>query len=398
MVQREVGERLAAAPGTKAYGAVSVRVAYYANARVVGTVPPDVFVPRPNVDSALVRLDRHAEPPVAVGDPNRLFELVNAGFSTRRKTLRRAIGPLVDEDAYRAAGVDPGARAETLDLAHWAALTRASGRDTPTVRVDAFAKLTLSLRVVGVRADGMHELDMLVVPVSEPHDEVTIRRAAETTIRISGRGAEGVPDDKTNLAVRAARALGAELRIELRKGIAPGAGLGGGSADAAAVLAAVGGDDLDRVASTLGADVPFCLRATGPMRVQGVGERVEPVSLPELSIVIATPPFGCPTADVYRIWDELGGPEGRTVEIDGLPPLRNDLEPAAQHLAPRLVAFRDAVESAAEAPAVLAGSGSSYAVVFRDQAEAEAARARVADAVDGQVVVGRTVDVGVRVR
>jgi 4-diphosphocytidyl-2C-methyl-D-erythritol kinase len=134
------------------------------------------------------------------------------------------------------------------------------------------------------------------------------------------------------------------------------------------------------------------------MRVRGVGEDLVAVELPGLVVVIATPTFGCATADVYRAWDQLDGPEGRTVEVDGLPPLRNDLEPAAHHVEPRLGAFRDAVERAAGAPALLAGSGSSYAVMFRDQAEAEAARARISQAVRGQVVVGRTVNLGVQRR
>src|SRR6185369_7934771 len=113
------------------------------------------------------------------------------------------------------------------------------------------------------------------------------------------------------------------------------------------------------------------------MRVRRIGDDLVSVTLPELAIVIATPTFGCATADVYRAWDVLGGPTGATVEIAGLPPLRNDLEPAAQHVEPRLVEFKAAVERAAGAPAVLAGSGSSYAVVFHRLADAEAARERV---------------------
>jgi 4-diphosphocytidyl-2-C-methyl-D-erythritol kinase len=134
------------------------------------------------------------------------------------------------------------------------------------------------------------------------------------------------------------------------------------------------------------------------MRVRGIGEDLEPVNLPDLAVVIATPPFRCATADVYRAWDELGGPLGNTVAIDGLPPLRNDLEPAAHHVEPRLAAFKAAVERAAGAPAVLAGSGSSYAVVFSNIGAAEDARARIAETLDGQVVVGLTVDAGVRER
>ena len=128
MVQREVGERLAAGPGTKAYGAVSVKIAYYAQADVVGSVPPTVFIPQPKVESALVRLQRPA-PPVAVADPDRMFELVRAGFATRRKMLRRALERRCSaiEPTRRSSwrGIDPSARAETLTLAEWAALAHA---------------------------------------------------------------------------------------------------------------------------------------------------------------------------------------------------------------------------------------------------------------------------------
>jgi 16S rRNA (adenine1518-N6/adenine1519-N6)-dimethyltransferase len=410
MVQREVGERLAAGPGTKAYGALSVKIAYYAHAEVVGNVPPAVFVPKPKVDSALVRLDRHAAPPVAVVDPERMFALVRAGFATRRKMLRRALDSTLGdraESVFGLSGIDPSARAETLSLTQWAALAHAeSSGSASEARLDAFAKLTLSLHVTGTRTDGYHELDALVVAVSEPRDELIIRPAAATAITVSGPHADGVPTDDTNLALRAANELGANVAIELHKGIPTGAGLGGGSMDAAAVIVGAPGVagldvhflDAERIAVSLGADVPFGLRTGGAMRMRGIGEDLEPVHLPELTIVIATPPFGCATADVYRAWDALGGPIGDTVEIDGLPPLRNDLEPAAQHVEPRLVPYKEALERAARAPALLAGSGSSYALVFRNGADAEAARARVSRAVEGQITLGVTVDSGVRAR
>ena len=127
MVQREVGERIVAGPGTKAYGAVSVKVAYYAEARIVGTVAATVFVPPPNVASALVRLDRRAEPPVDVPSPQALFALVRAGFGQRRKTLRRALAPALGdrtEAVLAAAGVDNRTRAEELTLADWARVCR----------------------------------------------------------------------------------------------------------------------------------------------------------------------------------------------------------------------------------------------------------------------------------
>jgi 16S rRNA (adenine1518-N6/adenine1519-N6)-dimethyltransferase len=129
MVQREVGERLAASPRTKAYGAVSVKVAYFAAAHVQGVVSPNVFYPPPKVDSALVRLERHAAPPVSVPSTDDLFALVRAGFSQRRKMLRRALQPVL-QDATTAtlerAGVSPTARAEQLDLDAWAAVARAA--------------------------------------------------------------------------------------------------------------------------------------------------------------------------------------------------------------------------------------------------------------------------------
>jgi len=251
--------------------------------------------------------------------------------------------------------------------------------------VDALAKLTLSLRVTGTRADGYHELDALMVSIDEPRDTLTIRPAARTTITVDGPFAAGVPVDDTNLAWRAADACGAAVEIALYKGIPSGAGLGGGSADAAAVLVALGGDVA--LAPALGADVAFCVNG-GRARVRGIGDVVEPVEPHSLSIVVATPPFGCATADVYRAWDELGGPRDAV----------NDLQPAAQHVEPRLAEFRREVEAAAGAPAILAGSGSSYAVVFGDVAAAAPAHARVAAAVPGSVWLASTAATGTIVR
>jgi 16S rRNA (adenine1518-N6/adenine1519-N6)-dimethyltransferase len=128
MVQREVGERLAAAPGSPACGAVSVKVAYFAEAELAGAVPPTVFVPQPKVDSVLVRMIRRHQPPVEVPSRARLFALVQAGFAQRRKMLRRSLrGALGDgvTDVLSTAGVDPATRAETLSLSDWAAVARA---------------------------------------------------------------------------------------------------------------------------------------------------------------------------------------------------------------------------------------------------------------------------------
>ena len=144
-VQREVAERLTASPGTKAYGALSVAVQYRAAADVVARVPPAAFFPRPDVESAVVRLAPHDEPPVEVGDEALFRRVVRAAFAQRRKTLRNtlAAGLLIAPDAAaaacRAAGLDPGRRGETLDLAAFAALARAlaaAGGKLPRPRED----------------------------------------------------------------------------------------------------------------------------------------------------------------------------------------------------------------------------------------------------------------------
>ena len=121
MVQREVGERLAAGVGDEGYGAVSVKVAYWAAARLAGNVPRSVFLPRPNVDSALVAIERRPVP--ATDAPaDRLFELVRTAFGQRRKMLRRSLDGVVDAATFECAGVRPDARPEELDVLAWGRL------------------------------------------------------------------------------------------------------------------------------------------------------------------------------------------------------------------------------------------------------------------------------------
>jgi 4-diphosphocytidyl-2-C-methyl-D-erythritol kinase len=221
-----------------------------------------------------------------------------------------------------------------------------------------------------------------MVSVSEPHDSLLLTPADRTSLEVVGPYAEGVPTDASNLAWRAADACGAKVAIRIHKGIPHGAGLAGGSADAAAVLVALGADV--STGARLGADVPFCMRG-GAARVRGIGDVVEAVDEPSRVVVVATPRFGCETAAVYRAWDDLRGPSS--------PP--NDLEAAAFRVEPRLIAFKEAVERAAGRDVMLAGSGSSYAVTFDHNVEAERARARIADEIDGHVWLGTTTDVGV---
>jgi 16S rRNA (adenine1518-N6/adenine1519-N6)-dimethyltransferase len=128
MVQKEVADRLVAEPGGREYGAVSVKVAYWAESSLAGTVPASVFIPRPKVESALVSIRRRPAPAVdpEVVDAGLLFSLVRAGFGHRRKMLRRALAGLVPAGAFEAAGVRPDARAENLDVEAWGRLAAAT--------------------------------------------------------------------------------------------------------------------------------------------------------------------------------------------------------------------------------------------------------------------------------
>jgi 16S rRNA (adenine1518-N6/adenine1519-N6)-dimethyltransferase len=125
MVQREVADRLVADPGGRTIGVPSVKVAWYGSARTVMTVPPEVFLPRPRVQSAVVRIDRRPPPSTAVG-PAEVFPLVDAAYRQRRKMLRSTIGRTLPGGTFERAGVAPTARPEELDVAAWARLAEAA--------------------------------------------------------------------------------------------------------------------------------------------------------------------------------------------------------------------------------------------------------------------------------
>jgi 4-diphosphocytidyl-2-C-methyl-D-erythritol kinase len=209
------------------------------------------------------------------------------------------------------------------------------------------AKLTVSLRITGVRDDGFHLIDAEMVTI-DLADELVFDEGDGLVVE---GAAPGVFADDDNLVRRALRAVGRQAHVTLRKRIPAGAGLGGGSADAGAVLRWAGCRDLD-VAAALGADVPFCLLG-GRARVTGIGEQLEPMAQLDLTFTLLTPPVHCSTPAVYRAWDELGGPSG-----DG----PNDLEPAALVVAPELARWRDELRERTGQVPVLAGSGSTWFV------------------------------------
>jgi 4-diphosphocytidyl-2-C-methyl-D-erythritol kinase len=219
------------------------------------------------------------------------------------------------------------------------------------VELVAPAKLTLSLRVTGVRADGFHLIDAEMVTL-DLADTLELTEGGDGLDIVDEAGtAFTVPADDDNLVRRALRLVGRQAHVRLTKRIPAGAGLGGGSADAAAVLRWAGFTDLD-VAARLGADVAFCV-VGGRARVQGIGEVVEPLPFVERTLTLLTPPFGCSTPAVYRRWDELGGPRSTGP---------NDLEAAALSVEPRLAEWRDRLGDATGQQPVLAGSGSTWFV------------------------------------
>ncbi len=220
----------------------------------------------------------------------------------------------------------------------------------------ALAKLTLSLRVTGVRPDGYHLLDAEMVSV-DLADTLYFSAGDGLDVDVPAGGGE-VPADGSNLVARALALVGRRAHVRLVKRIPAGAGLGGGSADAAAVLrwaGATGPAGLD-AAIKLGSDVPFCLSGGGRARVAGVGELLEPLAFEPVAgrpYTLLVPPFGVATAAVYRAWDEMDGPVSDNF---------NDLEPAALRVEPRLAKWRDRLGDATGVRPQLAGSGSTWFV------------------------------------
>jgi 4-diphosphocytidyl-2-C-methyl-D-erythritol kinase len=218
------------------------------------------------------------------------------------------------------------------------------------------AKLTLSLRVTGRRADGYHLLDaeMVTVDLADtlrfgPGDELSMVDEV-----VGGTGTGQISSGPDNLVARALSLVGRRASVQVVKRIPAGAGLGGGSADAAAVLRWARWADPAR-AVELGSDVPFCVRG-GRARVTGVGETIEPLPFEARRFVLMLPPMSMDTAAVYRAWDENRVHDG--ARGPGAP--GNDLEQAAVAVAPRLAAWRDHLAGVCGSRPRLAGSGSTW--------------------------------------
>jgi 4-diphosphocytidyl-2-C-methyl-D-erythritol kinase len=257
------------------------------------------------------------------------------------------------------------------------------------------AKVNVSLAVLGRRPDGYHEIDTIMLPIGI-EDRLTVGPSATRRLALALRGGAGVPGGRSNTVMRAALSLretagiDAGARLTLDKRIPVGAGLGGGSADAAGALSVldrfwrcrVNPRLLHALAAGVGSDVPFFLGA-GAARARGRGERITPVVCPRpFHLVLVYPGFAVSTRRVYETFSRLPSPACprrmagmlralRDSDPDAMAAhLRNDLEPAALQVAPRLRALRSRLEQFPFLGVGMSGSGSTFFGICRDAASA----------------------------
>lgn len=241
------------------------------------------------------------------------------------------------------------------------------------------AKINLTLHVTGQRVDGYHLLDSLVV-FTEIGDTLTFQDADALSIDVTGPFAAGVPVDARNLVWRAADIAGVTPHIHLHKALPHGAGIGGGSSDAAAVLRRFGGSER---AAELGADVPVCLSST-PQRMQGIGDVLCAVTLCQFDLVLVNPGAHVPTPAVFSALANKSNPgmgvlpdlTDRAAALRWLAAQRNDLESAAQTVAPQIGAALKALSGAQLAR--MSGSGATCFGIYNDAESAQAAARDIA--------------------
>jgi len=245
----------------------------------------------------------------------------------------------------------------------------------------AYAKLNLSLRVLARREDGLHEIDSIVQTI-DLADRIEFHLAGDR-LRV-----ESPFPPEEDLIYRAASALLAKkraktgIKIVLEKRIPTGAGLGGGSSDAACVITVLDRlippplppEDINSLAGALGADVPLFLRG-GRLRMAGKGERITPLpSGPERAFLLILPPVHCDTAAVYRKYDEIRS----TGNALALQPGENDLEEAALALYPELAPYREAIMTVRGEYWGMSGSGATFYAAFAELKRAQAAERELA--------------------
>ncbi|MFM7028112.1 MAG: 4-(cytidine 5'-diphospho)-2-C-methyl-D-erythritol kinase [Chakrabartia sp.] len=255
-----------------------------------------------------------------------------------------------------------------------------------------YAKINLALHIRARRADGYHLLETLFA-FAETGDVLTAVPAADFTLEITGPFAAGLAEERDNLVLRAVRRLakandiGTGLHLTLNKQLPIAAGIGGGSADAAAALRLAariwGAENLrvppEALAADLGADVPACLAARTCFGT-GIGEALTPVEgnlgVAGLPVLLVNPRLPCPTGPVFAAWDQVD--LGPLTPADW-PTARNDLEAPALRLVPEIGAVLAALRAQPETRlARMSGSGATCFAVFDSLAKRDAAAARLA--------------------
>lgn len=261
------------------------------------------------------------------------------------------------------------------------------------MKASAFApaKINLTLHVTGRRPDGYHLLDSLVLFV-DVGDRLTATRSREMSLSVSGPMADGVPTDASNLVMQAANLVGVTAALHLEKHLPAAAGIGGGSADAAATLRALSrlsGQPLVAAheALQLGADVPVCLD-NSLARMRGIGEQIErPLKGPDLSLLLVNPRISVPTPEVFKnlqtpMNEPMGFPppcpEDQSAWISWLATQRNDLEPPAITAQPIIASVLSQLRGLAGCQlGRMSGSGATCFAIFQDDESCAQALAQV---------------------
>lgn len=261
-----------------------------------------------------------------------------------------------------------------------------------TIKATAHAKINLTLHVTGQRPDGYHLLDSLVV-FAALGDQIIATTDPNLHLTVRGPFAHGVPTDDSNLILRAAevlrqaRGIQAGARITVEKNLPHGAGIGGGSADAAATLNMLATlwnvpplDPADPRVVALGADVPVCMRAPAPMRMEGIGDVLTPLKrLPQAGLVLVNPRVHVPTPQIFaglhtKTNDPMtGGLHADTLDsfTDWLSRQRNDLTAPAAEIAPDITEALRLLRSQSSVKwAGMSGSGATCVGIVRDMGAA----------------------------
>jgi 4-diphosphocytidyl-2-C-methyl-D-erythritol kinase len=257
------------------------------------------------------------------------------------------------------------------------------------IREFAAAKINLALHVLGRRADGYHELDS-VVAFANVGDVLTFAPSQQTVLTVDGPFAGDVPVSADNLILKAHAALALQhavppLSIHLTKNLPVAAGIGGGSADAAAAIRGISAcadlrfdsETVQKIALSLGADVPVCLYGRA-CRMQGVGEVITPVEqLPAPSVVLVNPLKACSTADVFRAMGlQPGDVMGPALDPARPGQWRNDMTGAAIEVLPDIGLVLNTLEDIADTVR-MSGSGATCFALFDDFVAAQAAAERL---------------------